>query len=105
MPMTWIRRVTRREYAMSWGYRMYPVPGVLTSDRRAPYRWATSTMESPEGVVMTAPTRAEFAERLLKGSVKKSYAPVVDIAWDEPLDPDKYFLPPKIVSLYGTPLW
>src|SRR5690348_3223692 len=55
--------------------------------------------------LMTAPTREEFAERLLKGSVKKSYAPVVDIAWDEPLDPDKYFLPPKVVSLYGTPQW
>jgi P-aminobenzoate N-oxygenase AurF len=54
---------------------------------------------------MTAPTREEFSERLLKGSVKKSYAPIVDIDWDAPLDPDKYFLPPKTVSLYGTPLW
>lgn len=51
------------------------------------------------------PTRAEFSERLLKGSVKKSYAPVVDIAWDAPLDPDKFFLPPKLLSLYDTPLW
>jgi len=56
-------------------------------------------------VGMTAPTRAEFAERLLKGSVRRSYAPVVDIDWDAPLDPDKFFLPPKVVSLYGTPLW
>ena len=54
---------------------------------------------------VTAPTREEFADRLLKGSVKKSYAPVVDIDWDAPLDPDKFFLPPKAVSLYGTPLW
>ena len=52
-----------------------------------------------------APTRQEFAERLLKGSVKKSYAPVVDIDWDAPLDPDKFFLPPKSVSLYDTPMW
>ncbi len=51
------------------------------------------------------PTRDAFADRLLKGSVKKSYAPVVDIDWDAPLAPDKFFLPPKIVSLYGTPLW
>ena len=49
--------------------------------------------------------REEFSERLLKGSVKKSYAPIVDIDWDAPLDPDKFFLPPKTVSLYGTPLW
>jgi hypothetical protein len=53
----------------------------------------------------TSPTREEFSERLLKGSVKKSYEPIVDIDWDAPLDPDKYFLPPKVVSLYGTPLW
>ncbi len=51
------------------------------------------------------PTRQEFAERLLKGSVKKSYAPVVDIDWDAPLDHDKFFLPPQSVSLYGTPMW
>ena len=51
------------------------------------------------------PTREEFAERLLKGSVKKYYEPIVDIDWDAPLDPDKFFLPPKSVSLYGTPLW
>ena len=51
------------------------------------------------------PTRQEFAERLLKGSVKKSYAPVVDLDWDAPLDPDRFFLPPKSVSLYGTPMW
>ncbi|WP_448489110.1 diiron oxygenase [Mycolicibacterium boenickei] len=50
-------------------------------------------------------TRDAFSERLLKGSVRKSYAPVVDIDWDAPLDPDKFFLPPRIVSLYGTPLW
>lgn len=51
------------------------------------------------------PGREEFSERLLTGSVKKSYAPVVDIDWDAPLDPDKFFLPPRIVSLYGTPMW
>ena len=50
-------------------------------------------------------TRAEFAERLLKGSVRRSYAPIVDIDWDAPLEPDKFFLPPKVVSLYGTPMW
>ena len=52
-----------------------------------------------------APTREEFSERLLKGSVKKSYEPVVDIDWDAPLDPDKFFLPPRVVSLYGTAIW
>jgi hypothetical protein len=54
---------------------------------------------------MTAPTREEFSERLLRGSVKKSYAPIVDIDWDAPLDENKFFLPPRTVSLYGTELW
>ncbi|WP_069162590.1 AurF N-oxygenase family protein [Nocardia altamirensis] len=46
-----------------------------------------------------------FAQRLLTGSVKKSYDPVVDMDWDAPLDPDKLFLPAEVVSLYGTALW
>jgi hypothetical protein len=61
---------------------------------------------SPEATRRTnAPTRDEFSERLLRGSVKKYYEPVVDIDWDAPIDPDKFFLPPKVVSLYGTPMW
>jgi P-aminobenzoate N-oxygenase AurF len=51
------------------------------------------------------PSREEFSERLLKGSVKKSYEPIVDIDWDAPLDPDKFYLPPRLVSLYATPMW
>jgi hypothetical protein len=62
-------------------------------------------MAAPDTVKSTTPTREEFAERLLKGSVKKSYAPVVDIDWDAPLDPDKFFLPAKVVTLYDTPEW
>lgn len=53
----------------------------------------------------TVPNRDEFSERLLRGSAKKSYAPVVDIDWDTPVVPDQFFLPPRVVSLYGTPLW
>ena len=50
-------------------------------------------------------TRDEFSDRLLRGSVRKSYDAVVDIDWDAPLDPDKFFLPPEMVTLYGTPEW
>jgi len=61
---------------------------------------------SPEaGRQANAPTREEFSERLLRGSVKKYYEPIVDIDWDAELDPDKFFLPAKVVSLYGTPMW
>ena len=56
---------------------------------------------------MTIPavTAENFAARLLSGSVKRSYDPVVDLDWDAELDPQKYFLPPEVVSLYGTPTW
>jgi hypothetical protein len=71
-------------------------------------RMTASTRQQPEP--SSAPrareaTRQEFAERLLNGSVKKSYAPVVDIDWDAPLQQDKFFLPPRCVSLYDTPMW
>lgn len=56
-------------------------------------------------VKSSGPSREQFSDRLLKGSVKKSYEPVVDIDWDAPLDPDKFFLPPRLVSLYDTPMW
>ena len=72
---------------------------------RTPRRRDARDVRSSAPPQTAAPTRDAFAERLLKGSVKKSYAPVVDIDWDAPLDPDKFFLPPKTVSLYGTPLW
>src|SRR6185312_11711709 len=94
MPMTWMRRVTPASMPVTCDYPKYAVPGVLTKCGAA-FTFG----------LMTAPTRDEFSERLLKGSVKKSYAPIVDIDWDAPLDPDKFFLPPKTVSLYGTPLW
>ncbi|RJQ74532.1 diiron oxygenase [Pseudonocardiaceae bacterium YIM PH 21723] len=45
------------------------------------------------------------AERLLGGSVKRSYNSLIDIDWDAPIDPDMFFLPPEASSLYGTPLW
>ena len=50
-------------------------------------------------------SREELANRLLKGSVRKSYAPVVDIDWDAPIEPDMFFLPPELISIYGTELW
>lgn len=67
----------------------------------------TASTRTETGGTGTPPTstRAEFSERLLKGSVRKSYAPIVDIDWDAPMDPDKFFLPPKTVSLYNTPMW
>lgn len=56
-------------------------------------------------VPQDGPTREEYSGRLLKGSVRRSYQPIVDLDWDAPLDPDKYFLPPNVVSLFGTDVW
>ena len=53
----------------------------------------------------TTVDREVVAQRLLGGAIKRSYQPEVDIDWDAPIDPEKYFLPPPVVSLYGTPLW
>lgn len=54
----------------------------------------------------STPTDRELvAARLLAGSVKRSYNPVVDLDWDAPLVEGRYFLPPTVLSLYGTPLW
>jgi len=49
--------------------------------------------------------REVVAQRLLGGAIKRSYQPEVDIDWDAPIDPEKFFLPPPVVSLYGTPMW
>ncbi len=56
---------------------------------------------------LSAPTRTrdDVAGRLLGGSVRRSYAPVVDIDWDAPLVPGKWFLPAEMCTLYGTDLW
>jgi hypothetical protein len=49
--------------------------------------------------------RQEMADRLLSGSMRRSYNSAIDIDWDAPQDPDLFYLPPEGVSLYGTPLW
>src|ERR1700744_4536670 len=59
-----------------------------------------TTVVKPAG-----PGREEVSDRLPKGPLKKSYEPIVDIDWDAPIDPDKFYLPPRLVSLYATPMW
>lgn len=49
--------------------------------------------------------REQVAERLLEASAKHSYDPDTELDWDAPLEPDKWFLPERMVSLYGTPIW
>ncbi len=49
--------------------------------------------------------RQEMADRLIGGSMRRSYNSAIDIDWDAPQDPDLFYLPPETISLYGTPLW
>jgi hypothetical protein len=49
--------------------------------------------------------RDRTATRLLKSSAEHSYDPEVEIDWEAPLAPDKYFVPPHRSSLYGTEVW
>jgi hypothetical protein len=49
--------------------------------------------------------RETTAERLLRSSAKLSYDPDVDVFWAAPLEADRFFIPERLVSLYGTPLW
>ncbi len=51
------------------------------------------------------PDREDTAQRLLRTSAKHSYDPAVEIDWEAPLAPDRYFIDPRRSSLYGTTLW
>ncbi|MFD7502431.1 AurF N-oxygenase family protein [Streptomyces sp. NPDC001700] len=49
--------------------------------------------------------REKVAERLLRASARHSFDPDTELDWDAPHEPDKWFWPPELVSLYGTPMW
>ncbi|WP_116244217.1 diiron oxygenase [Nocardiopsis sp. FIRDI 009] len=49
--------------------------------------------------------REDIAKRLLRGSAKASFDPLVEIDWDAPVDPDMWAIRPERISIYGTPLW
>ncbi|MFI1254258.1 diiron oxygenase [Streptomyces netropsis] len=49
--------------------------------------------------------REQVAERLLASSAKHSFDPDAELDWAAPLEEGKWFWPPELVSLYGTPLW
>ncbi|HKS52150.1 MAG TPA: diiron oxygenase, partial [Pseudonocardiaceae bacterium] len=64
-----------------------------------------SVTNTVDARVSTVPDREITAQRLLKTSAKHSYDPAVEIDWEAPLAPDRYFLDPRRSSLYGTALW
>ncbi|HCT77962.1 MAG TPA: hypothetical protein DGG94_21725 [Micromonosporaceae bacterium] len=50
-------------------------------------------------------SREQTATRLLDLSLRNQYEPEIDIDWEAPLDPGRFWLPPQRSSLYGTSLW
>ncbi|MEO3973944.1 diiron oxygenase [Streptomyces sp. CAU 1734] len=53
----------------------------------------------------TLKDREEVAERLLEASLRHSIDPDRELDWDSPFEDGKWFWPPELISLYGTPLW
>ncbi|WP_432586712.1 diiron oxygenase [Streptomyces sp. HD1123-B1] len=49
--------------------------------------------------------RERVAQRLLESSAKHSFDPDKELDWDAPFEPDKWYWPPELVSLYDTPMW
>ncbi|MFG1603297.1 diiron oxygenase [Actinoplanes sp. NPDC049265] len=45
------------------------------------------------------------ATRLLRSSALNTYDPEVEIDWEAPFEPGRYYCPPERCSLYGTELW
>src|SRR5688572_16686081 len=60
-------------------------------------------MDTSRGGSVT--TREQTADRLLATSIRHSYDPTIEIDWEAPSDPDRFWMPPRLSSLYGTPLW
>ncbi len=64
-----------------------------------------SMASAGEATTSRVPDREDTAQRLLRTSAKHSYDPAVEIDWDAPLAPDRYYIAPHRSSLYGTALW
>jgi len=47
----------------------------------------------------------EYLEHITEASHRKSFDPYKAIDWSVPFDLERFYLPPDMVSLYGTPLW
>ncbi|MER5887959.1 diiron oxygenase [Streptomyces sp. NPDC001941] len=49
--------------------------------------------------------REHTAQRLLQASARHSFDPDTELDWDADWVEGKWFTPPELCSLYGTPLW
>jgi hypothetical protein len=65
----------------------------------------TVSAEGSDVRTSNAAARDAVADRLIGGSVRRSYNSLIDVDWDAPQDPDLFYVPPEMISLYETPLW
>ncbi|MFE6860954.1 diiron oxygenase [Nocardia sp. NPDC057668] len=65
----------------------------------------TASTDSTDPRAINTEARDAVAERLIGGSLRRSYNSLVDVDWDAPQDPNLFYMPPETISLYGTPLW
>ncbi|MEW2356707.1 diiron oxygenase [Spirillospora sp. NPDC029432] len=72
----------------------------------APPRTRTARIRCRDGDhTLELTDREVVAERLLRTSRRHSFDPDTDVRWDAPQDPDVFYAPPRLVSIYETPLW
>ncbi|MFA1540093.1 AurF N-oxygenase family protein [Actinomadura monticuli] len=79
-------------------------PEALLLDGR-PRNWTARIRCTDGDHTLELTHREVVAERLLRTSRKHSFDPDTDIDWDAPQDPDVFYMPPQLASLYETPLW
>ncbi|HVU75081.1 MAG TPA: diiron oxygenase [Mycobacteriales bacterium] len=60
----------------------------------------TATLEAP-----ASDQTERIAERLLKASKARSWDPDTEVDWDAEPVAGRFYMPERLVTLYGTPLW
>jgi hypothetical protein len=55
--------------------------------------------------VLELPRTATRSGQLIAASERTTLDPFVEIDWEQPLDDTAYYLPPELLSLYGTAVW
>ncbi|MGI5207244.1 AurF N-oxygenase family protein [Spirillospora sp. CA-108201] len=79
-------------------------PDVLMNDGR-PRNWTARIRCGDGDHTLELTHREVIAERLLRASRRHSFDPDADVDWDAPQDPDVFYFPPRLTSIYETPLW
>ena len=77
----------------------------MESDSTARFHRPTTTTGAQVAHRRGVGDRQKTAQRLLFAAAEAGYDGELDINWDAPLEPGKYWLPPHLVSVYGTRLW